>query len=69
MRSEIDRILSKESLVDADINLLAKNMGLLTESEKVRLGFITSPVVIAKVEEVIKEVVEPVVKVKKSSKK
>jgi len=44
MREELDRILAKESLNDADINTLAKNIGLLTQEEKVRLGFISAPV-------------------------
>ena len=43
MREEITKILAKGSLEDADIKVLVKNMHLLTQEEKVKLGFAQAP--------------------------
>jgi hypothetical protein len=71
MREELNRILAKESLEDADINILAKNKGLLSQEEKVRLGFITVSAPIVKAPEVVAEPFvegEPVAKKTRSKK-
>jgi hypothetical protein len=69
MREKIDQILSKESIEDADIKVLVRNMNLLTESEKVRLGFIPAPVVEGPVKVVEPEAVAVAPKAKRASKK
>lgn len=69
MREIIDNILEKESLSDADVNILAKNIDILTIGEKVRLGFIPAPKEVTEVKEAIPEVVAEPVKVKKATKK
>lgn len=43
MREELNRILAKETLSDADINILVKNIDFLSQEEKVRLG-LSAPV-------------------------
>ena len=53
----IRQILSKESLSDADINILVKNKGLLSQDVLVRLGL--AAVVVVKPE--VLPVIEPVI--------
>lgn len=68
MREIIDNILAKESLSDADVNILAKNIGILTIGEKVRLGFIPAPKEAVEVTPTEEVVAEPVKKVRKTAK-
>lgn len=68
MREIIDNILAKESLSDADVNILAKNIGILTIGEKVRLGFIPAPKEVVEVTPKEEVVVEPIKKVRKTTK-
>ena len=69
MREILDNILAKESLSDTDINILVKNIDLLTIGEKVRLGLIPAPKEVVEVKEVEPEVVTEPVKVKRATKK
>ncbi len=73
MREELNKILAKESLEEADIKILVQNKGLLTQEELVRLGFITVATPVSEILEVkpVKEVEftpEPVVKKTRSKK-
>lgn len=38
-RKEIELMLKQDSLVEADIAMLVENMNLLTDKEKINLGF------------------------------
>lgn len=73
MREELNKILAKGSLEDTDVNTLAKFQHLLSQEEKVRLGFVPAPVKaeVVKQVEVAPEAPAPVPekKVKKVSKK
>lgn len=70
MREELNRILAKESLEEADIKILVQNKGLLSQEEMVRLGFASAPVAVVapEVKEEAQVTPEPVVKKTRSKK-